>query len=180
MDNTNAERQARWRKRRAAELEALRKAANKAAPLTDAARKKLEGELLNAQHEIDRLSEENKRLHKAAPASALERELRTLRNEYAMLRGQFEELKVKLAKPPKPKLDPESEAARQIEALKKKNKKLQQESDSLAIQLRSLVPTAVKTKIAKALTEQSTSRENRLDALQAWNGLGLNNLGKRR
>ena len=32
--------------------------------------------------------------------------------------------------------------------------------------------------VALALTEQTTSPQNRLDALQAWNGLGLNNIGK--
>ena len=44
--------------------------------------------------------------------------------------------------------------------------------------MKTLVPAEVKTKIAKALAEQTTSPQNRLDALQAWNGLGLNNIGK--
>jgi hypothetical protein len=44
--------------------------------------------------------------------------------------------------------------------------------------MRAQMPATVKTKVAKALTEQTTTPANRLDALQAWNGLGLNNIGK--
>ena len=46
------------------------------------------------------------------------------------------------------------------------------------MKLKTLEPAGVKTKIAKALTEQTTSPQNRLDALQACDGLGLNNIGK--
>ena len=40
------------------------------------------------------------------------------------------------------------------------------------------MPSTVKAKVAKALHEQSTNAEIRLGALQAWNGLGLNNIGR--
>ena len=103
-------------------------------------------------------------------------ELTAARAEIARLREQLAAAaKPKQAKVP---LDPESETARQIAALRKKNKALREDAERWQRQLRSLVPTAVKAKVAKALHEQSTSAEIRLDALQAWNGLGLNNVGK--
>jgi hypothetical protein len=55
---------------------------------------------------------------------------------------------------------------------------LDESQQALEKKIKTLVPAEVKTKIAKALTEQTTSPQNRLDALQAWNGLGLNNIGK--
>jgi hypothetical protein len=107
-----------------------------------------------------------------AERSKLEFQLHFWRHEAKVLRDEVTKLKAKIVKPVKPPpLDPESEAARQIDALKKINKSLRQKVDRL-------MPSAVKTKVAKALTEQTTDREKRLDALQAWNGLGLNNLGK--
>ena len=80
------------------------------------------------------------------------------------MRGdEIEKLKAKIVKPVP--LDPDSEAARRIDALEKK--------------VKTLVPAEVKTKIAKALTEQTTSLQNRLDALQAWNGLGSTTSGSK-
>ena len=79
-----------------------------------------------------------------------------------MRSDEIDKLKAKIVKPVP--LDPDSEAACRIDALEKK--------------MKTLVPAEVKTKIAKALSEQTTSLQNRLDALQAWNGLGLNNIGK--
>jgi hypothetical protein len=146
MGLSNAERQARFRAQRAAEVERLRK-----------------------------------QLAAAPQADAINRELTLARLREAALQDEIERLKAKIVKPVKPikpPLDPESEAARQIDALKKKNKALQQQADRWFHQLRMQIPPAVKLKVAKALTEQTTSPEKRLDALQAWNGLGLNNIGK--
>ena len=72
----------------------------------------------------------------------------------------------------------QSEAARQIAALKNTNKTLRQEADKWRNKAMTLVPSTVKAKVAKALHEQSTNAEIRLGALQAWNGLGLNNIGR--
>ena len=55
--------------------------------------------------------------------------------------------------------DPDSEATK---ALKKKINKA----------------SAVRAKVARALTETTTTTANRLDALQVWNALGLNKIGK--
>ena len=114
-----------------------------------------------------------------AEIKRLTQELRIARTEILWRSDEIEKLKAKIVKPVKvPSLDPDSEAARRIDALKKKNKTLQAEADKWLMKLKTLVPAGVKTKIAKALTEQTTSPQNRLDALQAWNGLGLNNIGK--
>jgi predicted DNA-binding protein (UPF0251 family) len=94
-----------------------------------------------------------------AEMKRLTQELRIARTEILLRSDEIEKLKAKIVKPV-----PDSEAARRIDALEKK--------------MKTLVPAEVKTKIAKALTEQTTSPQNRLDALQAWNGLGLNNIGK--
>ncbi|MEY9227722.1 FtsZ-binding cell division protein ZapB [Bradyrhizobium japonicum] len=154
MGLNNAERQARFRAKRDAEIERLRKASNKPVPASQ--------ELDDARAEIKRLTKEVT--------------LEQIRN--LGLNDEVERLKAKIAKPAKVPLDPESEAARQIAALKKRNKTLQAEADKWLTQLRTLVPAGVKTKVAKALTEQTTSPAKRLDALQAWNGLGLNNIGR--
>lgn len=119
-------------------------------------------ELIEARAEIERL--------RTAATLASLRE--------ASLHDEVEKLKAKIVKPAKVPLDPESEAVRQIDALKKKNKTLQKEADRWLRQLRMQMPAAVRIKVAKALTEQTTDPEKRLDALQAWNGLGLNNIGK--
>jgi hypothetical protein len=97
-----------------------------------------------------------------AEIKRLTQELRIARTEILLRSDEIEKLKAKIVKPGP--LDPNSEAGRRIAALEKK--------------MKTLVPAVVKTKIAKALTEQTTSPQNRLDALQAWNGLGLNNIGK--
>ncbi len=97
-----------------------------------------------------------------AEIKRLTQELRIARTEILLRSDEIEKLKAKIVKPVP--LDPDSEAARRIDALEKN--------------VKTLVPAEVKTKIAKALTEQTTSPQNRLDALQAWNGLGLNNIGK--
>jgi hypothetical protein len=97
-----------------------------------------------------------------AEIKRLTQELRIARTEIMLRSDEIEKLKAKIVKTAS--LDPDSEAARRIDALEKK--------------IKTLVPVEVKTKIAKALTEQTTSPQNRLDALQAWNGLGLNNIGK--
>ena len=97
-----------------------------------------------------------------AEIKRLTQELRISRTEILLRSDEIEKLKAKIVKTVP--LDPDSEAARRIDALEKK--------------MKTLVPAEVKTKIAKALTEQTTSPQNRLDALQAWNGLGLNNIGK--
>jgi hypothetical protein len=97
-----------------------------------------------------------------AEIKRLTQELRIARTEVLLRGDEIEKLKAKIVK--LGPLDPNSEAARRIAALEKK--------------MKTLVPAVVKTKIAKALTEQTTSPQNRLDALQAWNGLGLNNIGK--
>ena len=97
-----------------------------------------------------------------AEIKRLTQELRIARTEILLRSDEIEKLKAKIVKTVP--LDPDSEAARRIDALEKK--------------MKTLVPAEVKTKIAKALTEQTTSPQNRLDALQAWNGLGLNNIGK--
>jgi hypothetical protein len=97
-----------------------------------------------------------------AEIKRLTQELRIARTEILLRSDEIEKLKAKIAK--LVPLDPDSEAARRIDALEKR--------------MKTLVPAEVKTKIAKALTEQTTSLQNRLDALQAWNGLGLNNIGK--
>lgn len=97
-----------------------------------------------------------------AEMKRLTQELRIARTEILLRNDEIEKLKAKIVKPVP--LDPHSEAARRIDALEKK--------------IKTMVPAEVKTKIAKALTEQATSPQNRLDALQAWNGLGLNNIGK--
>ncbi|MDR6306761.1 hypothetical protein GGQ85_004497 [Nitrobacter vulgaris] len=97
-----------------------------------------------------------------AEIKRLTQELRIARTEILLRSDEIEKLKAKIVKPVP--LDPDSEAARRIDALEKK--------------MKTLVPAEVKTKIAKALSEQTTSLQNRLDALQAWNGLGLNNIGK--
>ncbi|MGM4958113.1 hypothetical protein [Bradyrhizobium sp. 604_D8_N2_3] len=153
MSLNNAERQARFRAKRDAEIERLRKAVPKPAPTSK--------ELDDARAEIKRLS----------------KELTLVQIRNSGLDYEVKRLKEKIAKPAKVPLDPESEAVRQITALRKRNKTLQAEADKWRTQLRTLVPTSVKTKIAKALTEQTTSPAKRLDALQAWNGLGLNNIG---
>jgi chromosome segregation ATPase len=153
-----------------AEIERLRAtAATPGAAVSDATRSKLERELENTRAEIEDLRAELALENFAA---------RYARDEAVQLREEIEKLKAKIGKPVKSPLDPDSEAARQIEALKKRNKTLQQTADRLSMQLRTLVPSAVKTKVAKALTEQTTDPTRRLDALQAWNGLGLNNLGR--
>jgi|SoiMethySBSTD1v2_1073268.scaffolds.fasta_scaffold218126_1 hypothetical protein len=114
-----------------------------------------------------------------AQIKRLTQELRIARNEILWRSDEIEKLKAKkIVKSVKVPLDPDSEAARRIDALKKENKTLQAEADKRLMRLKTLVPAGVKTKIAKALTEQTTSPQNRLDALQAWNGLGLNNIGK--
>jgi hypothetical protein len=97
-----------------------------------------------------------------AEIKRLTQELRISRTEILLRSDEIEKLKAKIIKTVPS--DPDSEAARRIDALEKK--------------MKTLVPAEVKTKIAKALTEQTTSPQNRLDALQAWNGLGLNNIGK--
>ncbi len=97
-----------------------------------------------------------------AEIKRLTQELRIARTEILLRSDEIEKLKKKIVKPVQ--LDPESEAAGRIDALERK--------------MKTLVPAEVKTKIVKALTEQTTSPQNRLDALQAWNGLGLNNIGK--
>ena len=66
----------------------------------------------------------------------------------------------------------------QIAALKNTNKTLRQEADKWRNKAMTLVPSTVKAKVAEALHEQSTNAEIRLGALQAWNGLGLNNIGR--
>ena len=126
---------------------------------------------------------EIERLRKAAatkpgPAPDQAKELKAAHCEIACLQHEITRLKAKILKPVKVPLDPDSEAARRIDTLKKKNKTLQAEADKWLMKLKTLVPAVVKTKVAKALTEQTTSPQNRLDALQAWNGLGLNNIGK--
>lgn len=97
-----------------------------------------------------------------AEIKRLTQELRISRTEILLRSDEIEKLKAKIIKTVPS--DPDSEAVRRIDALEKK--------------MKTLVPAEVKTKIAKALTEQTTSPQNRLDALQAWNGLGLNNIGK--
>ena len=126
-------------------------------------------ELTEARAEIERLRAELAQENFAA---------RHARHQVALLRDEIEKLKAKIVKPVKLPLDPEGEAARQIEALKKKNKALQQEEQRLRMRLATLVPSEVRTKVAKALAEQTTSPARRLDALQAWHGLGLNNAGR--
>ena len=97
-----------------------------------------------------------------AEMKRLTQELRIAQTEILMRGDEIEKLKGKIVKPVR--LDLDTEAARRIDALEKK--------------MKTLVPAEVKTKIAKALTEQTTSPQNRFDALQAWNGRGLNNIGK--
>ena len=136
--------------------------------------------LLRAQQEIARLREATAKAALAAKPtplidkerSELEFALHVARHQDKILHDEVTKLKAKIIKPVKPlPLNPESEAARQIDVLKKINKSLRQKVDRL-------MPSAVKTKVARALNEQSTCPEVRLDALQAWNGLGLNNLVK--
>ena len=133
--------------------------------------------------EIERLRAEVEELRKAKAAPAPSHELAEARAEIKRLQAElhkaaldFTKLQGKIAKPPP--LDPESEFARQIDAQKKKYKALEQKNHKLVVMLKAMVPPAVKTKIAKALNETQTSPEKRLDALQAWNGRGLNNIGK--
>jgi hypothetical protein len=173
MDSTGAERQRRY-------MAKLKAAAAKGgvsdAPSVDPLLTATQQELAKARAEIARLrAVSNATVSDAALAKA-QAELRYERNEVALLRSEVEKLKAKIVKPVKPPLDPESEAARQIAALKKKT--LQQEADKWLRELRTQVPSAMRGKVAKALTEHTTSPENRLNALQAWNGLGLNNIGK--
>ena len=74
------------------EIARLRKAAEvKAEPLTDATRKKLEGELMKVKLENDRLREQL--AAKSAPASS---------GEIALLREQVKVLKAEIAAKPKP------------------------------------------------------------------------------
>jgi hypothetical protein len=74
-----------------AEIARLRKAEAKAEPLTDAARRKLEGELMKVKLENDRLREQLSA--KAAPASS---------GEIALLRQQVKVLTAEIAAKPKP------------------------------------------------------------------------------
>jgi hypothetical protein len=94
-----------------------------------------------------------------SPALAAARaEIARLQAENTKLVGKIAMLEMKIYKPP-PERDPESEARK---ALKKKINKA----------------SAVRAKIAKALIESTTTPANRLDAIQAWNALGLNKIGK--
>ena len=80
-----------------AEIARLRKAAEaKAEPLTDATRRKLEGELMKVKLENDRLREQL--AAKAAPASS---------GEIALLRQQVKVLKAEIAAKPKPASAPQ-------------------------------------------------------------------------
>ena len=178
---TGAERQRLWRERlrkergpvltdrerlaeALAENERLRKASGAPA------------ELAEAQAENDLLRDRIRELEQAAPAE--------VRGEIALLRQQVRVLKAqiaagpkaakaaKTAKPVRPQLDPASEAALQIERLKAKNQSLQAQVNKLRRQY----PFEMRSKIAKALTEMTTSPEARLSALQAWNGLARNRM----
>jgi hypothetical protein len=124
--------------------------------------------LASAYAEIERLTKAldaatRQQPSQAAPPPAearaeierLQAELRNERDQVAKLAVEIAKLKMKIFKPPP---DSESEATK---ALKKKIK-----------------ASAVRAKVAKALTETTTTPANRLDALQAWNGLGLNKIGK--
>ena len=94
----------------------------------------------------------------AQPSPDQAKELKAARYEIACLQHENAKLKAKIVKPVKVPLDPDSEAARRIDALEKKNKALQAETDKWLMKLKTLVPTGTKTKVAKALTEQTTSR----------------------
>ena len=74
-----------------AEIARLRKATAKAEPLTDATRRKLEGELMKVKLENDRLREQL--AAKSAPASS---------GEIALLRQQVKVLQAEIAAKPKP------------------------------------------------------------------------------
>jgi hypothetical protein len=133
-----------------------------------------------AQAEIARLRIELDNVRAEPPASERRRheaELRIVQHALAEQRDENAKLKAKLAKQAKQMLDPEGEAARRIEVLKKRNKTLQQQADKWQKELRKLAGFADKVKIAKALTEATTSKEARVEGLQVWNGMRLNNLG---
>ena len=63
--------------------------------------------------------------------ASLEQENATLRSSLAHERNQHERTKAKIAKPPKPPLDPESEAAKQIARLKMRIRELRAERTHL-------------------------------------------------
>ena len=92
-----------------------------------------------------------------------------------ILQQQVMGLKAELAakpKTPKPKLDPESEAAQEVERVRAINASLRKQ----IAKLKKAIPFSMRAKIAKALTETTSSPALRLETLQAWNGLGVNGL----
>jgi FtsZ-binding cell division protein ZapB len=141
--------------------------------------------------EVERLRGENERLRDAAGKAkpdagriaALEAEVANLKSENAGLkanavRGAYashenEALRSEIAKlKARPKLDPASEAAQEVERVKKVNASLRKQ----IAKLRNAVPFPVRAKVAKALTETTTSPALRLDALKHWNTLRVNGL----
>ncbi len=72
------------------------------------------------------------------------------------------------------KLDPESEAAQEVERAKAINASLRKQNTKL----RNAIPFSMRAKIAKALTESTSTPALRKETLQGWNALGVHGLGR--
>jgi hypothetical protein len=159
MGLSNAERQARWRAKRDAEIERLRKAAGKAAPATS--------------REVERLTQELEQAKARIGQMAEEQTAQTQRFRDALKRRAD---KPKAERPP---LDPDSAAAREIKSLKTRIKNLQSELAYIKGHYKAqsaakhgLMTFEAASLIAKALHPDSTPshavREEAFKAFTAW------------
>ena len=103
MGLSNAERQARWRKRKADELAALKAKANGADQVIEVAvapGRQRHGELMNAQLEIARLLQQFAEAHKAEPeqVAALRQRVGLLERELARRESAAKAARTKAAK----------------------------------------------------------------------------------
>jgi len=169
----SAERQARYRARLKAKIDALHKAAAPDSAELERLRQRireLEADAKAAKPGPPKLGEvlfENDQLH--ATIERLEHQL-----------AKAKAAKPKAAKAP---VDPDSEVAKlkkRIAVLNAKVLDFRQAYDTLqqetgkAMEQAGAIPFEVSRAVAKGLTEATTSPKTRLAALQMWNALGIN------